>query len=298
MKTDLEFKPDFFIVGAPKCGTTFLHNYLNLHPNLFLAQKELYYFGKDLTFKHGNMSLDYYLQFFREAKNHQLKGDNSVWYLLSKKAAQEIYNFNNRAKIIICLRNPTDLIYSLHSQQLFNGNEDCESFEKALELQELRKGGQHIPSSIGCPFEALQYQKVGLLCQQVKRYFEIFAANQIHVVLFKDIQNNPKKVIHDICDFLKIDQIEINTFQNVNHNKVSRSKVLLKMLRYRADWFVNMVKFFIPSKKLRIKLNDFLWKRNAAYKQRQEMNTETRRMLDEYFKEDVKNLEELINLKL
>ena len=43
-------KPDFFIVGAPKCGTTSLYYYLRQHPQIFMPDyKEPHYFGKDLN---------------------------------------------------------------------------------------------------------------------------------------------------------------------------------------------------------------------------------------------------------
>ena len=65
-------------------------------------------------------------------KGEKRLGEASVWYLYSKTAAQEIYSFNPDAQIVVMLRNPADMLYSQHSQFLYNGNEDIEDFSEAL----------------------------------------------------------------------------------------------------------------------------------------------------------------------
>ena len=139
-------KPSFFIVGAPKCGTTSLCKYLEQHPDIFIPSiKELYYFCTDSTGKKRANTLEEYLSFFEGGKG-KLCGEGSVWYLFSKEAASEIYKFNPEAKIIIMLREPVSLMYSLHSMHLANGsNEDILDFKLALEAEEDRKQGKRIP---------------------------------------------------------------------------------------------------------------------------------------------------------
>ena len=48
--------PNFFIVGAPKCGTTAMNDYLNRHPDIFMATKELHYFGSDFADEEQNFA--------------------------------------------------------------------------------------------------------------------------------------------------------------------------------------------------------------------------------------------------
>src|SRR5687768_11853389 len=86
-------KPNFFIVGAPKCGTTAMNDYLNQHPAIFMATKELHYFGRDLKLK-NKISEAEYLKHFTNAGNKKIIGEASVWYLYSKTAAHEIKSFS------------------------------------------------------------------------------------------------------------------------------------------------------------------------------------------------------------
>ena len=76
---------------------------------------------------------------------------------LFKKAAKLIYEFNPEAKIIIMLRNPVEVMYSLYHQYLFNGNEDLPTFEQALAAEPQRKQGLNLPKGVIVP-EGLYYR--------------------------------------------------------------------------------------------------------------------------------------------
>ena len=144
-------KPNFFIVGMPKCGTTSLNHYLRHHPQIIMAEfKEPHYFGKDLT-RLTNLYLqdeESYLKLFVSKKKASIIGEVSPYYLFSYSAPQEIIKFNPSSKIIILLRNPTDLVYSLYLQYLYSGNENELNFSKSLELEENRKKGENLPPNI------------------------------------------------------------------------------------------------------------------------------------------------------
>jgi len=100
-------KPNFFIVGAPKCGTTSMTEYLKQHPDIFIPEeKEPHYFGSDLEYPRITKTEAQYLRLFSEAQDERRLGEASVWYLFSQRAAQEIYEFNPLSRIIIMLRTP------------------------------------------------------------------------------------------------------------------------------------------------------------------------------------------------
>lgn len=126
-------QPSFFIVGAPKAGTTALSKYLGRHPEIFVPpRKELNYFNKGLVRVSPIKTLDEYLSFFAEGKG-KICGEASPVYLRTPNAAKEIHDFNPDAKIIIMLREPVSLLRSFHSQLLWNGNtEDIEDFQTAI----------------------------------------------------------------------------------------------------------------------------------------------------------------------
>ena len=97
-------RPDFFLVGAFKSGSTALYEQLRRHPQIFMPfHKEPLYFGDDLTRRYGRMSEDDYLRLFRDAKPNQRVGEASTWYLYSESAAREIREFSPDAQILVCL---------------------------------------------------------------------------------------------------------------------------------------------------------------------------------------------------
>ena len=221
--------PNFFIVGAPKCGTTALSEYLRYHPNIFISNpKEPYYFaddlfGKDLEKYVGISALEDYKKLFVHCTNdHLVVGEASVWYLYSKTAIQNIYRYNKGAKIIVMLRNPVDLLVSLHLQMLYNFQEDVSSFQKAWDLQEKRRRGTGVPKRCWVP-TLLQYGDVGRLGEQVERLYSIFPEEQVKYILFDDFVKSTKQVYENVLSFLEIPTDGRTKFPPVNERKVHKS---------------------------------------------------------------------------
>ena len=120
-------RPNFFIPGAPKSGTTSMYHYLRQHPQIYMSRvKEPQFFSTDLEMAEGRRicDLDAYLSLFQNAQDAKRIGEASVWNLFSRDAAQNIKAFDPEAKIIVMLRHPADLIYSLHGQFIYSMNED------------------------------------------------------------------------------------------------------------------------------------------------------------------------------
>src|SRR6476620_1237476 len=124
-------KPNLFILGAPKCGTTSMAYYLSQHPEIFVSPyKEPHYFNLDSEYRF-TFSEKQYLENFKNATSfHKYLVDASVWYLYSKVAVDEILKYNPESKFIVMLRNPVDMFYSLHQQLLFSGIENINSPQK------------------------------------------------------------------------------------------------------------------------------------------------------------------------
>ena len=80
----LNKNPNFFIVGAPKCGTTTLFSWLSEHPNVFMSRvKEPNHFNKDFNFPKYRDKNDY-LKLFKDANyQHVCIGEASPYYLFS-----------------------------------------------------------------------------------------------------------------------------------------------------------------------------------------------------------------------
>ena len=82
--------------------------------HLLPESKEVHFFGTDLYSPHYSSDLQKYLSLFAGATDEKRVGEGSVWYLYSKLASREIKEFCPAASILIMLRNPVDMIYSLH----------------------------------------------------------------------------------------------------------------------------------------------------------------------------------------
>lgn len=299
-------KPNFFIVGAPKCGTTAMHDYLGQHPNIFMlsipnsleslagGKKELHYFGTDLNF--GRPALEKYLNYFRESNDKKVVGESSVFYLYSQKAASEIKDFAPDAKILIMLRNPVDMIYSWYSQLLFWGDEPSADLETALALEHARKLGQSLPSSYDHPTQCFFYREIAQFHDQVKRYLDIFDPDQVKVIIFDDFKKDTPAIYRETLRFLGCNDTFVPEFKIVNANKTIRNRTLQILLK-RPPKSAQLAKQLIPSS-LRHSIRQFLQGFNTKSEARQPMKLGLRHTLKAEFTEEVEKLGSLVNRDL
>ena len=235
--------PNFFIVGAPKCGTTALSEYLKEHPNVFMSTpKEPHYFADDMV-KHRGIKKrkDYFYLFDEVKKNHLAIGEASVWYLYSKNAIENIYNYNKDVKIIIMLRKPVDMVYSMHSQHQNSQGEDEPDFEKAWNLEPERKNGKKIPKHI-LHVPNLYYSEIAKYYSQLMRVYNYFPKNQVKVIMFDDFKNNTKKVYCETLTFLNLPEFDKNEFPKINENKNFRFHFYNKLISSEPIIFRNIRK--------------------------------------------------------
>ena len=133
--------PDFFIVGAPKCGTTSMYNWIAAHPKTFMPVKEPGFFSQDIR-SIPNKEISSYLALFScERPPGTLVGEATPKYLYSKRGLRQIVELNPNARMIVMLRNPVDLVISLHGQMLREGMEIEPDFESAWKLSAARQVG-------------------------------------------------------------------------------------------------------------------------------------------------------------
>ena len=225
--------PNLFIVGAPKCGTTFLYTYLKKHPDIYFPNfKEPHFFGSDLIRKNGayDLSQKDYNDLF--STNKKIIGEASTFYIFSKKSAQEIYNHNPKAKIIIMIRNLVDLVHSLHAQFIFSGDEIVEDFSKALDLEKSRLNGKNIPKQTTIVNKLYYTTNILSIPNNIKSYINLFGIENIRFIHLDEIKTNPRKVYKDTLDFLNVDSgFEIDTFKVVNKNKVYKYRIIRDLLK-------------------------------------------------------------------
>lgn len=224
--------PDFFIVGAPKCGTSALAHYLSAHPEVFMPRKEMHAFGSDLCFRGQfyRRDLNAYLEEFGDFQGRSRAGEASVWYLFSETAAAEIRAFNPESRILIMLREPVEMMYSLFYQFRFDGNEHLSSFEEALAAEEGRRAGRCVSRQAYFP-QGLQYRNAACYTDQIRRYFDTFGRDQVEVIIYDDFYANPGAVYARVLEFLGVraNPVEID-FKVINGNKCPKNSALQAVL--------------------------------------------------------------------
>jgi hypothetical protein len=291
-------KPDFFIVGAPKCGTTALYEWLREHPEIFVPErKEIHYFGTDLYSPSYLRDTDKYLDLFAEAHREQRIGEASVWYLFSQVASREIKSFSPDAQIIIMLRNPVDMIYSLHSQRLYLGSENVDDFEVALNLENERKNGSHLPAN-PYPVAGLQYREVGRYADQVKRYLDTFSGARVKVIIYDDFKTDPARVCAETFDFLGVSPIFEPKIRVINPNKRVRSKAIRAVLDAPPPPLIRKLVRPLTSPAMRHRLFATLRSLNTEYLPRPPLRAELRQQLQADFAPDVERLSQLLDRDL
>jgi hypothetical protein len=290
-------RPDFFIVGAPKCGTTAMNDYLQAHPEIFVpAKKEIHFFGTDLAFRTGRQLTEAeYLSYFALAQDEKRLGEASVWYLYSQQAAAEIKAFSPAARIIIMLRNPVDMMYSLHSQRLYNGRETISDFAKALATEAMhgrkewdRKGALN---AVG-----FSYREAATYTPQVQRYFDVFGREQVQVIIFDDFARATPEVYRQTCEFLQVDSQFQPEFRIVNANKGVHSAALRSFLRYPPGlvrWLLKLL-----DRPARQGFKGWLRRLNTRYESRPPMDPGLRRQLQAEFAPEVEQLRALLGRDL
>lgn len=203
--------PMFFMVGAPKCGTTALAEYLRVHPNVFITRpKEPRYFARHLQIDLDSApaytkSLKSYLKIYEgvDPRIHRVAGEASTSYLRSPESLKEIRSFNPDARIVVMLRNPVDLAYSWHGQKLLEGQEIVADFVQAWNLQEERAHGKRIPRSLRT-LDALQYAKVASVGSQLEELLRIFSRDRVFVGFYDDLAEDPLSLYQSLLEFLEV----------------------------------------------------------------------------------------------
>jgi hypothetical protein len=216
--------PDFFIVGAPKSGTSALFEHLGRHPQVFVPRmKEPMFFGSDLQFLNCRRpTIEEYLAHFADAGAALRIGDGSTTYLYSRLAPAEIREFNRDARIIIMLRDPVAVMHAWHGETVAKGNEPIHDFSAALEAEKRRRMGRDLPNRRGLR-EGLYYRHIVDFADHVERYFETFGRERVHVIVFDDWVSATPEVYRETLQFLEIDPSFLPALEVVNPSKRVRS---------------------------------------------------------------------------
>jgi hypothetical protein len=292
-----DVRPDFFIVGAFKSGTTALYEYLRRHPQVFMPfHKEPNFFGDDLTRHYGRLSMPDYLALYRDARPRQRVGEASTWYLYSSSAAREIATFSPPAQIIVLLRNPIDVMYAQHSQLLFRADENLTDFQAALDAEPARRRGDQLPPPPVRP-ETLFYRHSVHFAEQLERYVDVFGRQRVHVALFDDLVADTAATYRGVLEFLGVDPTFQPDFTVHNENKRVRFGALQRLVYNPPGPLLGAV-HRLRRFPLVHRLRDGVLRLNSRPEKRQAMDPVLRARLLAEFAPEIERLSEMIERDL
>ena len=285
----LVVEPNFFIVGAPKSGTTNISYYLMQHPQVFMPENlEPYYFARlDIPQNYEREIISdekKYLNLFKNAKNCKAIGESSPVYLYCPHSALEIKNRFPNSKIIISFRNPIKISYSEYFSLKFMGFDKNRSFNELLDSskEQLDQNEFHIDSLL----------EAGFYSKHIKRFQKIFSKNQIKIIIFEEYIKNTIPTINSILSFLDIDKSIAFKPAPKGAYKVPRNFASQKLMNNST--FRKTAKFIIPTV-ARQKIGErFLVKESS----RPVLKQNERQRLKEIYQDDVENLAKLLGRSL
>src|SRR5690554_3925848 len=229
-------KPNFFIIGAPKCGTTSLAAWLAEHSQVFFSKnKEPNHFYSP---HNPEMSKRKYENLFLQAnEKHLAVGEGSVWYLYGAKLSIpriEHYCKETPPKYIICLRNPSEMALSLHAQKIFSGHENIEDFYCAWKISEDRSMGK-MTGIYGIPEGKpghMAYKESCSIGSQIEILLGMVPSERVLFVFLDDIARNPDYVWSEVQSFLLLKHENRFLFDNKNPATARRFPSLNKALMF------------------------------------------------------------------
>lgn len=212
--------PNFFIIGAPKSGTTSLLAYLMQHPDVFVPGIwEMNFLSDDLRWRSPPpcRSMADYLRHFEAAAGKPRVGEKSAFYLYSRQAAGRIRALNRDARLICILRDPVEVAWSFYKYNLANLEEDLVPFERALDAEADRRRGRRLPARLTI-VENLLYREVPRYAEQLERLYGVFPEEQVLVLRFDDLQADEAGVFQTVLDFLGLKPFVLERYRAHNQS--------------------------------------------------------------------------------
>lgn len=191
--------PNFFLVGSQKSATTWMYRCLVEHPQIYLpAEDEIHYF--DIHYYRG---VSWYQQFYNGYKGEKVAGDTTSSYIRDPQVPKRIADYNSDAKLIFSLRNPIDRAFSHYWHEKKKG-------KIAFDLSEIFEN-----------YDLFQNLIVpGFYHYHLENFYAHFPQNQILVMIYEDLEKDPRQFLEEIFTFLKV---KIDFLPNVLHDRINKA---------------------------------------------------------------------------
>lgn len=268
--------PNFFILGAAKCGTTSLANHLRAHPDVFIPDiKEVAFFNIESNWAQGTA---WYEDWFEDVSGERAIGDATPAYLYLPVVVDRLTDTVGAAsgcKLIVQLRDPVSRTYSHYWHRHREGVEH-RTLDAVLD-EEL--GGT----------EGWGYLGRGRYVEQIRRYVDVFGEDSLHTVIFEDFVSRPLAAYAEVCRHLDVDDAFVPDDLGERYNthfEIVRPQLYRGMIALRVGKLV-------PAR-----VGRWLWDRVAVFQEYDPIDPVTRDRLRGYFAPHNRELEEFLGRDL
>ncbi|MCY0870363.1 MAG: sulfotransferase, partial [Firmicutes bacterium] len=225
-----------------------------------------------------------YRSLFAQAKQGQLVGESSAFYLYYPGTARRIHAYNPDMKLLVVLRQPVSRAWSAYMHLVRDARETL-PFAQSLELEPERKRRGFEPMWL--------YRELGLYSEQLERYFDVFARDQVKVILFDEFTRDTQGVMADVFSFLGVRNVPVDTGIHYNESGVPTSRAAYDFVS-KPHPLKELVKPFIPPH-VRERLGNQL---KSKMLKKVNMDEATRAELRGYFAPEVSRLRALLEREL
>jgi hypothetical protein len=295
--------PAFIVIGAPKAGTTSLHEYLRQNPRISLPlRKETHFFvadknstplvekylGRTLENEKPIENLDDYLAEFERKGDEITYGEVCPSYFFYPNASVNIKKYCPDAKIICILRNPVDRFYS-HCR--FNISRQITSKDFNAVMDSIRDQSMDSYTE-----RALT---IGLYHTHLSRYYELFPRENFKVFLFEQLDKQPGALMDELMDFVGLPEFDYVVQQKFNASAqtglgrlftgLKKSKMMKSIIRKIPRNLYHRLRYFAVRN---------IYKSSAAEDQSNTFSEKDRQLLRDYYREDILKLEKLLQKDL
>ncbi|ELR97382.1 sulfotransferase [Gloeocapsa sp. PCC 73106] len=262
--------PNLIIIGAMKSGTTSLHHYLSLHPEIFMSRdKELKFFVED---KNWNQGIDWYKSHF--PGQTKISGESSTGYTkypVNQRVAEKIHAIIPNAKLIYLLRDPVERVISHYLHRYIAGTENLQINDALAKLE----NNDYI------------YESMYFL--QLQQYLNYFPDANILILTLEDLSTNTQQSLEKIFKFLEIesDSYPLKQFKKIHQSVDKRRKTKLgnfiskmplikeiEKLPSQEKWYLEKIIYFPFSQKV----------------EKPQLEDDIRQKLINYLQEDINSL--------
>ena len=274
-------KPNLFLVGAPKAGSSLLWTMMKEHKDIFFStnpEKEINYFSYD-ELTHNSYYKDYkvkseydYLKVFKKGQSVKYLVDGSVSYFAYPSIPKKLYEFNSDAKIIVIVRDPVLRAFSHYNMDKRMGYV-TEPFSEYL-MNKDNKYDKYLH----------QYIQNSLYYKNVNNYLEYFDRNQLFILQLEKINDDFDR----LCKFLDIEKLELKSDNEmINANKIP-TNIISRTLQHNR-YLATILKKIIPRKIVR-SFNFLLYKKAEKV----QLKESEKLLLEKYLNDDFLKLKKEI----